>query len=54
VEETCGACVFDTSNVWPSNVKDYNFENKKGEDKLIQLKIVDIPNLHHYIDGSDN
>ena len=20
VEETCGACVFDTSNVWPSNI----------------------------------
>jgi hypothetical protein len=56
VEETCGACVFDTSNVWPSNVKDYQFEKEEGqgEDKLVQLKIVDIPNLHHYIDGTDN
>jgi hypothetical protein len=30
VEETCGACVFDTSNVWPSNIKEYNFEKPEG------------------------
>lgn len=52
-EDTCGAFVFDANEVWCKNpANDFAYEDKEGgEDKVVQLKIVDIPLLHHYTDG---
>lgn len=55
-EDTCGAFVFDANEVWSQNpATDFKYEDEAdGEDKIVQLKIVDIPKLHHYINGDDN
>ena len=54
-EDTCGAYVFETDEVWSSNpAKNFNYTNDEGEDKLVQVKVVDLPYLHHYTNSEDN
>jgi hypothetical protein len=54
-EETCGAFVFDTNEIWSQDpTTNFTYEDPDGEDKIVVLKVVDIPFLHHFTDGNDN
>lgn len=50
VEESCGAFVFSYTDIWASNEKDLTsiFKNENEDEKLISVKILDIPLLHTY------
>mmetsp|Transcript_20660 Transcript_20660/g.19668 ORF Transcript_20660/g.19668 Transcript_20660/m.19668 type:complete len:101 (+) Transcript_20660:331-633(+) len=54
-EDTCGAFVFEADEVWSSNPNEnFNYTNEEGEDKLVQVNVVDLPYLHHYTNSEDN
>lgn len=56
VEETCGSKVFDHTTIWDDEAKDLvdKIQDKGAEEKLITVKVLDLPFLHHYENGDDN
>lgn len=56
VEETCGAKVFDANIIW-TNTQDelhHQIEDKGAEEKLVTVKVLDLPFIHHYSGSKDN
>lgn len=52
VESSIGAAVFETNDIW-FHTTEYEFksqfESKNPDDeKLVTLKVLDIPNVHHF------
>ena len=57
VDDTFGAVVFDGNNAWEKSEVEFKqkFEDASiEEERIVQVKVVDIPYIHHYTDAKDN
>jgi len=56
IEETCGAFVFEQTDVWANNggvFKD-KFTIDGVDEQLTSIKIIDLPLIHHFTCNNDN
>lgn len=56
VEETCGAKVFEANTIWTDTQDEMHvkIEDPKAEEKLVTVKVLDLPFIHHYKSNDDN
>ena len=50
IEEACGCFVFDSSKLWCADTESFsqNFLKEQGEENIVQVKVLNIPKIHHF------